>query len=295
MIEPVNFGYNSETAVNNSFQKKSSDTGVQENALKEFKNFVSLLLQNKVHVHVVKDSASPVTPDSLFPNNWISFHDDGCVFLYPMFAQNRREERKQTVIDYIKNSFQVTAIHNLSSFEEEQIFLEGTGSMVLDRKNKIAYAALSPRTNVIVFNKFCSTTKFKPVTFTSRWTDGSPIYHTNVMMCVAETFVVICLESISDQDEKDTLLENFKNTGKEVIEISYEQLGHFAGNMLQIKNMDGEMLLVMSTQAYQSLTEDQISRLLHFNRILHSPLDTIETSGGGSARCMMAEIYNQTA
>lgn len=295
MIEPVNFGYNSETAVNNSFQKKSSDTGVQENALKEFKNFVSLLLQNKVHVHVVKDSASPVTPDSLFPNNWISFHDDGCVFLYPMFAQNRREERKQTVIDYIKNSFQVTAIHNLSSFEEEKIFLEGTGSMVLDRKNKIAYAALSPRTNVIVFNKFCSTTKFKPVTFTSRWTDGSPIYHTNVMMCVAETFVVICLESISDQDEKDTLLENFKNTGKEVIEISYEQLGHFAGNMLQIKNMDGEMLLVMSTQAYQSLTEDQISRLLHFNRILHSPLDTIETSGGGSARCMMAEIYNQTA
>lgn len=295
MIEPVNFGYNSETAVNNSFQKKSSDTGVQENALKEFKNFVSLLLQNKVHVHVVKDSASPVTPDSLFPNNWISFHDDGCVFLYPMFAQNRREERKQTVIDYIKNSFQVTAIHNLSSFEEEQIFLEGTGSMVLDRKNKIAYAALSPRTNVIVFNKFCSTTKFKPVTFTSRWTDGSPIYHTNVMMCVAETFVVICLESISDQDEKDTLLENFKNTGKEVIEISYEQLGHFAGNMLQIKNMDGEMLLVMSTQAYQSLTEDLISRLLHFNRILHSPLDTIETSGGGSARCMMAEIYNQTA
>lgn len=295
MIEPVNFGYNSETAVNNSFQKKSSDTGVQENALKEFKNFVSLLLQNKVHVHVVKDSASPVTPDSLFPNNWISFHDDGSVFLYPMFAQNRREERKQTVIDYIKNSFQVTAIHNLSSFEEEQIFLEGTGSMVLDRKNKIAYAALSPRTNVIVFNKFCSTTKFKPVTFTSRWTDGSPIYHTNVMMCVAETFVVICLESISDQDEKDTLLENFKNTGKEVIEISYEQLGHFAGNMLQIKNMDGEMLLVMSTQAYQSLTEDQISRLLHFNRILHSPLDTIETSGGGSARCMMAEIYNQTA
>lgn len=295
MIEPVNFGYNSETAVNNSFQKKSSDTGVQENALKEFKNFVSLLLQNKVHVHVVKDSASPVTPDSLFPNNWISFHDDGSVFLYPMFAQNRREERKQTVIDYIKNSFQVTAIHNLSSFEEEQIFLEGTGSMVLDRKNKIAYAALSPRTNVIVFNKFCSTTKFKPVTFTSRWTDGSPIYHTNVMMCVAETFVVICLESISDQDEKDTLLENFKNTGKEVIEISYEQLGHFAGNMLQIKNMDGEMLLVMSTQAYQSLTEDLISRLLHFNRILHSPLDTIETSGGGSARCMMAEIYNQTA
>lgn len=295
MIEPVNFGYNSETAVNNSFQKKSSDTGVQENALKEFKNFVSLLLQNKVHVHVVKDSASPVTPDSLFPNNWISFHDDGSVFLYPMFAQNRREERKQTVIDYIKNSFQVTAIHNLSSFEEEQIFLEGTGSMVLDRKNKIAYAALSPRTNVIVFNKFCSTTKFKPVTFTSRWTDGSPIYHTNVMMCVAETFVVICLESISDQDEKDTLLENFKNTGKEVIEISYEQLGHFAGNMLQIKNMDGEMLLVMSTQAYQSLTEDQISRLLHFNRILHSPLDTIETSGGGSARCMMAEIYNKPA
>lgn len=295
MIEPVNFGYNSETAVNNSFQKKSSDTGVQENALKEFKNFVSLLLQNKVHVHVVKDSASPVTPDSLFPNNWISFHDDGSVFLYPMFAQNRREERKQTVIDYIKNSFQVTAIHNLSSFEEEKIFLEGTGSMVLDRKNKIAYAALSPRTNVIVFNKFCSTTKFKPVTFTSRWTDGSPIYHTNVMMCVAETFVVICLESISDQDEKDTLLENFKNTGKEVIEISYEQLGHFAGNMLQIKNMDGEMLLVMSTQAYQSLTEDLISRLLHFNRILHSPLDTIETSGGGSARCMMAEIYNQTA
>ena len=295
MIEPVNFGYNTETAVNNSFQKKTSESNIQEKALTEFRNFVSILLQNKVHVHVVKDSAVPVTPDALFPNNWISFHDDGSIFLYPMFAQNRREERKQTVIEYIKNSFQVTAIHNLSSFEEEQIYLEGTGSMVLDRKNKIAYAALSPRTNVNVLNEFCSTTKFKPVAFTSRWTDGSPIYHTNVMMCIAENFVVICLESINDQDEKNILLENFKNTGKDVIEITYEQLGSFAGNMLQIKNVDGEMLLVMSTQAYNSLNNDQINRLTKLNRIIHSPLDTIETSGGGSARCMLAEIYNKPA
>lgn len=295
MIEPVNFGYNAETAVNNSFQKNTSDTDVQEKALKEFKKIVSLLLQNKVNVHVVKDSAVPVTPDSLFPNNWISLHDDNSIFLYPMFAKNRQQERKQTVINYIKNSFEVTAIHNLSSFEEKEIYLEGTGSMVLDRKKKIAYAALSPRTNETVLNKFCTMAQYKPVTFTSRWTDGSPIYHTNVMMCVGENFVVICLDSINDKNEKNILLENFKTTGKEVIEISYDQLGHFAGNMLQIKNIDDEMLLVMSTQAYKSLNNDQINRLMKFNRIIHSPLDTIETCGGGSARCMMAEIYNKPA
>ncbi len=295
MIEPVNFGYNAETAVNNSFQKKTSDIEIQEKALKEFRNFSALLLQNKVNVHIVKDSAVPVTPDSLFPNNWISFHDDSSIFLYSMFAQNRRLEKKLAVIDYIKNAFEVTAIHNLSSFEEKGMFLEGTGSMVLDRANRIAYAALSPRTNVNVLNEFCSIAKYKAVTFTSGWTDGSPIYHTNVMMCVGENFVVICLDSINDQDEKNILLENFKTTGKVVIEISYDQLAHFAGNMLQIKNVDDEMLLVMSTRAYQSLTADQLNRLLRFNRILHAPLDIIETCGGGSARCMIAEIYNKPA
>lgn len=290
MIQPVNFGFNAQTAVNNTFQKEPG-SHVQQKALQEFTGFVDLLRKNKVDVTVVEDSLHPSTPDSIFPNNWVSFHEDGRIFLYPMFAVNRRQERKAAVLDVVKQKFCVKQIADLTHSENEGYFLEGTGSMVLDRENKIAYACLSPRTNESILDEFCKMTGYKPVTFKATDNAGVDIYHTNVMMCVARTFAVVCLESIADKDEKANLENSLKKTGKEIIDISFQQLNSFAGNMLQIKNADDELLLVMSTQAFESLNESQIEILQKHNRIIHSSLNTIETAGGGSARCMMAEIF----
>ncbi len=290
MIRPVNFGFNTETAVNNAFQK-NSEGSVQQNALKEFNDLVALLTTNKVDVTVVEDSLHPATPDSIFPNNWISFHEDGLVYLYPMFAHNRRLERKPAVIDTVQSKFTITEMIDLTGFEEQDIFLEGTGSMVLDREFKIAYASLSPRTNEMVLTEFCKRAGYMPVIFSSADEKGIAIYHTNVMMCVAKSFAVVCLECISTEEEKINLVNSLKQTGKSIVDISLQQVKHFAGNMLQVMNKDGELLLVMSTQAYQSLTVAQVTFLQSHNRILHTPLNTIETAGGGSARCMMAEIF----
>jgi hypothetical protein len=290
MIQPVNFGFNEQTAVNNSFQKYISGD-IQQKALQEFTDFVDLLRKNNIDVTVVKDSLQPSTPDSIFPNNWISFHADGRIFLYPMFAQNRRFERKAAVLDAVKAKFSVTEIVDLSKSETGGHFLEGTGSMVLDRANKIAYACLSPRTNETILNEFCKQVDYAPVTFKATDNNGVDIYHTNVMMCVAKAFAVVCLQAVADEDEKATLVNSIKKTGKEVVDISLQQLNCFAGNMLQVINEDGELLLVMSTQAYQSLTKSQIEILQKHNRIIHSSLKNIETAGGGSARCMMAEIF----
>lgn len=290
MIRPVNFGFNAETAVNNAFQK-NSEGSVQQNALKEFNDLVALLTTNKVDVTVVEDSLHPATPDSIFPNNWISFHEDGLVYLYPMFAHNRRLERKPAVIDTVQSKFTITEMIDLTGFEEQDIFLEGTGSMVLDREFKIAYASLSPRTNEMVLTEFCKRAGYRPVIFSSADEKGIAIYHTNVMMCVAKTFAVVCLECISTEEEKINLLNSLKQTGKSIVDISLQQLKHFAGNMLQVMNKDGELLLVMSTQAYQSLSVAQVTVLQSHNRILHTSLNTIEMAGGGSARCMMAEIF----
>lgn len=290
MIQPVNFGFNAQTAVNNSFQKNMAGDA-QEKALQEFTDFVALLGKNKVDVTVVEDSLHPSTPDSIFPNNWISFHEDGRTFLYPMFAANRRQEKKAHVLEAVKNKFFVTEVIDLSKYERENIFLEGTGSMVLDRENKIAYACLSPRTNKKILDEFCRLTNFTPVTFTSTDFAGVAIYHTNVLMCIANTFAVICLESIADDEERKKVIASLQKTNKEIVDISLAQLNCFAGNMLQVKNADDELLLVMSTQAYESLTAAQIKTLVKHNRILHSSLLTIETAGGGSARCMMAEVF----
>lgn len=289
MIRPVNFGYNAQTAVNNSFQK---DTGnVQAKALQEFDDFVHILRKNKTDVIVIEDTPEPATPDSIFPNNWISFHEDGRIFLYPMFAPNRRQERKLHVLETIRNKFSVSEIVDLSKYEAENMFLEGTGSMVLDRENRIAYACLSPRTDEKLLNEFCRLTGYTSVTFTSIDNKGIDIYHTNVMMCIARNYAVICLSSIRNKKERKRLIVSFQNTNKEVITISLEQLNHFAGNMLQVKNEDGELILVMSSQAYHSLTAAQIEPLRKYNRIIHSSLNAIETAGGGSARCMMAEVF----
>lgn len=291
MIQPVNFGYNAETAVNNAFQVAGNDAGAQEKAAEEFQQFVTVLRKNGVDVTVVKDTPEPYTPDSIFPNNWVSFHSDGTVMLYPMYAMNRRLERKQHVLDTIKNKFNITRQVDLSGYESENIFLEGTGSMVLDRDNKIAYACLSPRTEKKVLDDFCNKAGYKPIAFTSVDENGKEIYHTNVMMCVADKYVVICLDSIRDKKEKQFVTDTINKSGKSIIDISYHQMNHFAGNMLQVENNEGEKLLVMSSQAYQSLTKEQVSELEKYNKIVHSSLTTIETNGGGSARCMMAEIH----
>ena len=290
MIQPVNFGFNEQTAVNNSFQRNIG-AAVQQSALQEFNAFVEVLRTNKIDVTVVEDSLLPQTPDSIFPNNWISFHADGSIFLYPMFAENRRLERKPAVLDAIRARFSVSRIIDLTKYETTGSFLEGTGSMVLDRENKIAYACLSPRTNETVLDEFCKLAGYKSITFKAVDQNDIEIYHTNVMMCVAKTFAVVCLESVTYEEEKADLLNSLKQTGKEIIDISLQQLNHFAGNMLQLINEDGELLLIMSTQAFKALTSSQIEILQEHNRIIHASLNTIETAGGGSARCMMAEIF----
>lgn len=294
LIRPVNFGFNAETAVNNSFQVNSTGN-VQQKALIEFDGLVSLLAENKLSLTVIADTEIPHTPDSIFPNNWISFHEDGTVIIYPMFAANRRLEKKPHILDKLKEIFHITAVKDLSRYETENLFLEGTGSMVLDRENRIAYASLSPRTYKHILDEFCSMAGYTPCSFTSMDNSGNPIYHTNVMMCVAANFAVICLEAIRDEQERLMVSGSLTGSGKEIIGISLQQMNAFAGNMLQVRNSEGELLLVMSSQAFDSLNKTQVSKLEKFSRIIHTPLDTIESCGGGSARCMMAEIFNKNS
>jgi len=291
MIRPVNFGYNAETAVNNAFQVQSREHNINEKACQEFDDFVSVLQNNGIDVIIVEDTPIPHTPDSIFPNNWISFHSDGTILLYPMFAVNRRAERKEHVLKRIKEKFVVNKKVDLSNYETKNEFLEGTGSMVLDRENRIAYACISPRTDERVLADFCTRMNYTPVAFNATDGNGYAIYHTNVLMCVAEKYVVVCLESISDPLQNKLVAETIINSKKKIIPITIHQMDHFAGNMLQVENRDGERLLIMSTQAYESLTNGQVEELSAYNRIIHSPLTTIETNGGGSARCMMAEVY----
>lgn len=291
MIKPVRFNFNAETAVNNSFQQASDDDTVAEKATKEFEHFVEVLTNAGIDVTVVPDTAEPHTPDSVFPNNWISFHQDGTVFLYPMFAVNRRLERKPHVLETIRHKFKINNTVDLTGYEAQELFLEGTGSMVLDRTNRIAYACLSPRTATAVLADWASKAGYTTISFTSVDSLGAPIYHTNVMMCVADSYAVICLDSIPDSKERETVIQSLEGSGKEIIRISFEQMNRFAGNMLQVQNKQGQSYLVMSSQAFHSLTADQVARIQLYNPILHSDIRTIETNGGGSARCMMAEVF----
>jgi len=291
MIRPVHFAFNAETAVNNAFQQAGNDNGIQEKAVAEFDAFVALLQQNGVDITVINDTQEPHTPDSIFPNNWVSFHHDGTVVLYPMYAANRRLERKPGVLSAIREKFVTDNTIDLSGNEKEDAFLEGTGSMVLDRFNKIAYACLSPRTDYFVLTAFCEKMGYTPEVFDAIDQNGQAIYHTNVMMCVADQYVVICLDAIAAEHEKEQVSATIQKTGKAIIPISYSQMNHFAGNMLQVSNDKGEQLLVMSSQAFASLQKNQVEQLSQYNRIIHSPLTNIETNGGGSARCMMAEVH----
>ena len=295
MIEPVSFNYNAETALNNYFQKNDANFSkpqIQKKALEEFNNFVKLLRSKQVNVHVIKDTIQPLTPDSIFPNNWISFHSNGEVLIYPMFANNRRLERRTEIIEQLQNEYFVSEVKSLVHYEDKSIFLEGTGSMILDRTNKICYASISLRTNKSIVLDFCDQLNYKPVLFNSfQDVDGKrlPIYHTNVMMCVASDFAIVCLDAIDSQDEKNSVINSLITTNKEIIQISDLQANKFAGNMLQVQG--DKKYLIMSESAFNILSEKQIQKIESYCSILYSDLKTIEKFGGGSARCMMAEIF----
>jgi hypothetical protein len=292
MIRPVSFVFNEQTALSNAFQTRSVDQQqVQTKAVAEFDSLVQTLRDNDVNVTVIDDTAHPHTPDAIFPNNWVSFHADGEVFLYPMQAANRRLERREDIIRKLEDNFNVKHVIDLSRFEHENKFLEGTGSMVLDRENKIAYACLSPRTDKIVLATFCKQTGYKAVSFHAADQNGLAIYHTNVLMCVGTNFAVICLDSIPNTSEKEKVTNSLKTTGKQIVDISFDQMNHFAGNMLEVKNNKGDTLIVMSQSAHQSLNNEQKGRLSTFGKLVYADINTIETNGGGSARCMIAEVH----
>ena len=296
MIRPINFGYNEETAKDNHYQiKELPHKNVNEIAQKEFDNMVKNLRQNGVSVHVFHDDGNEYTPDSIFPNNWVSFHENGDVGLYPMCAENRRMERRPEVLDFLENEgFTICNIVDYSSAESENKFLEGTGSMILDRENRLAYCSISNRSNEDLFIEFCEDFEFTPIIFNSFQTVGNkrlPIYHTNVMMCVATDYVIVCLDSIDDKKQRKNVSSFIKESGKKLIEISEKQVESFAGNMLELVNDKGESILVMSKSAEDSLNENQKNIITKYSRIISSDINTIETCGGGSTRCMMAEIF----
>ena len=298
MIRPVAFRMNEQTAVNNYYQKVLDGllpATVNAKAQQEFDTFVEKLMAVGVDVTVVDDTLSPDTPDSIFPNNWISFHENGDVALYPMFAENRREERREDLLDILEDKgFVIENIVDYTSAEEDGFFLEGTGSLLLDRVNSKAYCALSPRADEELFIEFCEDFDYAPVIFEAFQTVDSErklIYHTNVMMCLGETFAVICSDCIDDKKERKMVLDNLKENGKEIILITEAQMNNFAGNMLEVRGANDKRYLVMSAAAHQSLNPKQIEQLEQHAEILSSSLDTIEACGGGSARCMMAEIF----
>lgn len=294
MVRPSCFGYNEQTAESNAFQTKdtnSSDEEIRNQAIREFDHFVDALRARGVDVMVMQDTEQPAKPDAVFPNNWVTFHEDGTVILYPMYAPVRRLERNESFLDTLGAHFLVKRHLHLDYLEAKDIFLEGTGSLILDRTNRLAYACVSPRTNPILIDEFCKEMDYDPVLFTAVDGLGKEIYHTNVMMALGETFVVICLDTVKEPDERALLLRRFEETEKEVVEITLNQMLQYAGNMLQVRTRSGKPLLVMSEQASQSLFPQQLERLKRHTDILSVPLQTIEKYGGGSARCMMAEIF----
>lgn len=298
MVRPVAFRMNEQTAVNNYYQKVLDNlvpATVNAKAQQEFDAFVEKLRAVGVNVIVVDSTLDPDTPDSVFPNNWVSFHENGDVALYPMFAENRRLERREDILDMLEDhGFHIENIVDYTSAEEDNIYLEGTGSLVLDRANHKAYCALSPRADEELVIEYCEDFEMTPVIFEAFQTvegERRHIYHTNVMMCVGDTFAVICADCIDDKKERKMVLENLRQDGKEVILLTEAQLNHFAGNMLQVNGAGGKSYLVMSNAARQILTADQVSKIEKHAEILSSSLDTIEACGGGSARCMMAEVF----
>jgi hypothetical protein len=294
MIRPAAFGFNAETAVNNTFQMKPTDQDtkhIADIAIAEFDSFVNTLRTEGVDVTVIEDSADPLKPDAVFPNNWISFHENGTLVTYPMYSKLRRLERREDIVDEIATKFNVVRRDHFEESEKENQFLEGTGSMVLDRVNKIAYACISERTDRELLHQWCEKMGYTPHTFYAE-SNGKPIYHTNVMMAIGSEVAVVCLDCIPDLSERAALKKSLSER-HEVIEISQAQVNSFAGNMLALKNKDGEEIMVMSSSAHNSLNPEQIREIEKYTRIVAAPINTIENVGGGSARCMIAEIFLQ--
>jgi hypothetical protein len=294
MVRPANFGYNEQTAASNAFQtydKTLNQKDIARKAREEFDKFVDILRGRAIHVVVAEEAKKPVKPDTVFPNNWITMHADGTIILYPMYAPLRRLERDEDVIARIEKEYIVQTKIHLEHYESVDRFLEGTGSMILDRENEIVYACLSPRTDLALLDELCDLIHYKRIAFHAVDGDEKDIYHTNVMMALGETFVVICWDTIRDEAERIMLLKLFEQTNKDIIEISLDQMMHFAGNMLQVRNDFGETFLVMSRQAYEALNTTQVAHIQRHTRVLTADIKTIETFGGGSVRCMMAEIF----
>lgn len=295
MIRPVRFESNPMTAASNRFQGRSgvSPAAQQAAALREFDGLVATLRDNGVEVIVVDDTPEPHTPDSIFPNNWISTHADGTVVLYPMEARNRRTERREDILEKLasEHRFRIGRTLDLTGHEQQGRYLEGTGSMVLDRSNRIAYACLSTRTHGDALADFAERMGYEAISFDAVDVDGVPIYHTNVLMNVGETLAVICDEAIRDKTQRQVVLDRLRATGHDVVRLTYAQLQAFAGNMLELRDWDGKRVLAMSRQAFESLTDEQRGVLREGARLVQVPIDTIEGSAGGSVRCMLAEIH----
>jgi hypothetical protein len=293
LVKPANFGFNLDTASSNAFQNKpTTETAIlKANAIKEFDEFAKTLTANGVNVTIFEDSPSPIKPDAIFPNNWISLHEDGKVIIYPMFAPNRRTEVNETFIKQLSTEFEIKEIIDLRHYEQQNIFLEGTGSIIFDHVNKVAYACLSDRTNKSLFEEVCKLLDYKPISFTASDKNGKPIYHTNVMLCVGSNFATICLESIKDENEKRVVIDSFNDAGLTVVDICYNQLNHFAGNMLELLDENDVKIIALSKSAYNCLTPEQKEVLSAHAKLLPLCIPTIETIGGGSARCMIAQIF----
>lgn len=296
MVRPDCFGYNPETAASNAFQQaadKDNIENIREQALAEFNGLVSTLKASGTEVIVFGSDDGRETPDAVFPNNWVSFHPDGKVILYPMLAPSRRQERRLEFITALEkqHSFEVGEIIDLSDFERQGLFLEGTGSLVMDYLHGVIYCNHSPRTDKILVNKVAEILGFTTCQFTATDSAGQDIYHTNVLMCVGESFAVVCLEAITNLTERSEVELSLQKTGHEVIEITQHQLNQFAGNMMEMKNNHNQSILVMSEGAYNSLTDKQLSGLAKYSELVYSPVDTIEKYGGGSVRCMLAGVF----
>jgi len=293
MVRPSSFGFNPQTAVTNAFQydQTESPSEVSRKALVEFDRMVDTLKSHDVEVMVVDDPAEPQKPDAVFPNNWISFHDDGSVILYPMMTENRRLERAIPVIDVLKSKFKVKQIVDFSDYEMKNQFLEGTGSVVFDYQNRIAYACRSARTHEVVLQVLCEKTGFKPVVFDAVDETGQPIYHTNVLMCVGTRFAVVCLDAIKRDEEQEIILAELARTNHQVVSISYEQLRSFAGNMIEVQTKPGELVVLISERAFHSLLPGQMDAISKHAKLIPLSINTIEQYGGGSVRCMVAGIF----
>ncbi len=293
LVRPSNFVFNTETASSNAFQIKVNDSteDVKQKVFNEFEAFATTLKAKGVNVFVFDDTPLPQKPDAIFPNNWVTFHGDGTVILYPMCASNRQYERRPDIIDKLKQNFIITKVVDLSHYEKEKRFLEGTGSIIFDHNNKVAYACLSPRTDKKLFIEVCNILHYSPVVFHAHDKGGKEIYHTNVMMCIGEKFAVVCLDSISDNEEKKLVTQSIAKTGHQLIDITFEQMNNFAGNLLEIQTNGNKNIVALSQTAFDSLKSEQKSEIEKYSELVPLSIKTIETIGGGSARCMIAEVF----